>query len=75
MDAITIKATFLFEFISHSNWVNKAPSWFKPYRYGHHTVCIDKNGDVCHIGEDFKIAKDNDLFPVKVYSLKRTAHQ
>lgn len=34
MENLTIKGELLFEFNSFSQWVNKASSWFKPYKYG-----------------------------------------
>ncbi len=71
-EPLTLQGRFLFEFSSHSKWVNKAQSWFAPYRYGYSYVCLDKNNNVCYIGEDFRIADENDLFPIKVYALKRT---
>ncbi len=71
MENLTIKGELLFEFNSFSQWVNKASSWFKPYKYGFSYVCLDKNNNVCHIGEDFMNARDNNLFPVKVYVLQR----
>ena len=70
---LQVRGTYLFEFKNLSQWLNKAPSWFKPYKYGHSLICLDKRNNVCHIGEDFMVAKDNDLFPVKVYSLERTS--
>ena len=74
MEDLTIKAEFIFEFTSMSKWVNKAASWFKPYQF-QPTVCLDKNGDVCHIGEDFMNAEKKDLFPIKVYRLKRAVEK
>lgn len=73
-ESLKVKGYFLFEFKTMSQWVNKASSWFKPYQYGGYvTVCLDKNNNVCHIGEDFMRAEKDDLFPVKVYALQRTA--
>jgi hypothetical protein len=71
MEDLTIKGELLFEFKSMSQWVNKASSWFKPYKYGFAYICLDKNGNVCHQGEDFMNAEAKDLFPVKVYALQR----
>lgn len=71
MEQLIIKAEFLFEFKNMSQWVNNASTWFKPYRHGFAHVCLDKNGDVCYIGEDFMNAEKNNLFPVRVYALKR----
>lgn len=67
---VKAKAEYLFEFTYFSQWVNKASSWFKPYK--NECFCLDKNGNYCHIGEDFQIADDNDLFPIKAYRRIRT---
>lgn len=69
---LTIKATELFEFRNFTDWVNNATKNFKPHKFKP-TVCIASDGSVCHIGEDFMIARDWKLFPIKVYSLERTA--
>lgn len=70
METLNIQGELLFEFASMSQWVNKASSWFKPYKFDK-TIAIDTNGDVCHIGEDFMNADEKGLFPIKVYRLKR----
>lgn len=75
MQDVIIKGELLFEFASFSQWVNKATSWFAPYKYGYSCICLDTAGNVCHIGEDFKHARDNDLFPVKVYALQRACQK
>lgn len=73
MEKVCLDAEYLFEFESFQRWVNKAQSWFKGYnmRMGN-IICIDKNYNVCACGEDFMLARDLNLFPVKVYELKRT---
>ncbi|MGN6491196.1 MAG: hypothetical protein ACTHLE_04310 [Agriterribacter sp.] len=70
---LSLCATYLFEFRSFSDWVNNANKRFKPYSLRYSTLCIDKNGKVCHDGKDMMHARDNNLFPVKVYSLKRSS--
>jgi len=62
----------LFEFHSHSNWVNTASRQFKPYKFTP-TICLDKNDNVCHIGEDFSLAKSFKTFPITVYRIIRFA--
>lgn len=69
---VVINAEFLFEFDSFERWVNKASSWFKGKTKYDVIVCLDRNGFVCHIGEDFMKARDEKSFPVKCFRLKRT---
>jgi len=70
---ITLPAEFLFEFTSFQQWVNKAASCFKSVDTKREKViCIDTNGNVMTIGEDFMIASDMELFHCKVYRLIRT---
>ena len=69
---IEIEAEEVFQFSTFSQWVNNATYKFKALGKHHATVCIDAGGNVCHIGEDFQLAKTKGLFPVKVYSLQRT---
>lgn len=75
MIEVTIKAEYLFEFGNFNQWVRKASQWFKPYKFGYHYVCLDKENNVCHIGEDFMNARDKELFPVKVYALNRACQK
>lgn len=71
---LKLTGTELFQFSSFNDWVKNASERFYPYKhYGIHYVCIAKDNSVCYIGEDFMLAKDWDLFPVKVYSLTRTS--
>lgn len=35
-------------------------------------ICVDNAGGVCGSTRDWEFARDNDLFPVKAYRLKRT---
>ena len=57
----------LFRFSSHSQWVNKAQSWFRGVRRGY--VCIDRKGRICQAGKEFMRARDEDSFPIIVYSI------
>jgi hypothetical protein len=75
MEEIKITAVVLFEFTSFEQWVNKASSWFRPYKYGFSYICLDKNNKACHIGADFMKARDTDAFPVKVYAIERTENK
>jgi len=72
MEQITITGELLFQFYTFSQWVNHASSWYKPYK-SQPTITLDKNNNVCHIGADFMSARKNDLFPIRVYRLQRSA--
>ena len=64
------KAEYLFEFHSFSRWVHLASSLFNIYKPKRaKTICLNKNKEVCKIGADFMHARDNDLFPIKVYAI------
>lgn len=71
MEQLKIEGELLFEFATFDTWVNKASRMFAPYKYHFSYVCLNKNNEVCFIGEDFMKSRDEDLFPVKVYALKR----
>jgi len=76
MEELKVNGEFLFQFDNFTHWVNKASSKFRTYSHsGMVCVAFDKNGKVCHIGEDFMNARDNDLFPIKVYSLERAVNR
>ena len=66
------KAEYLFQFEDFWHWVNKATILFRAYKpKGAKTICLDKNNHDCKIGIDFMYARDNDLFPIKVYALNK----
>jgi len=70
-----IKAEFIFEFTSKEQWINKAQSWFEPYRsLSEKTICLDKNGLVLTCGKDFADAEIIQSYPVKVYRLIRVSN-
>ena len=64
------QAIFICEFVSFSQWVNKASSRLGGIR-GEELICLDANGMACVIGEDFMAARDNNTFPVRCYKLTR----
>lgn len=70
--AISCNAYVICTFESFSEWVNMAKTRLGNYK-SHVIVCLDINGNECHIGEDFMAARDNDLFPVIAYAIVRTA--
>mgnify|MGYP001810083329 CR=1 FL=1 len=70
----SIRATYLFEFTSKQQWINKAQSWFEPYTsLAEKTICLDKNGNVLTTGKDFSDAEIVNSYPVKVYRLVRVS--
>lgn len=70
MEEIKINAKLLFQFDSFSQWVNKATSYYSLSGVNSEkTIAVDKAGNVCHGGADMMNARDNRLFPVKVYSI------
>ncbi|MDR1897986.1 MAG: hypothetical protein LBR10_14475 [Prevotellaceae bacterium] len=69
-ETVEIKAEKICKFENFNSWVNHASSWIGVYNKLHDTIiCIDKNGNSCHIGKQFMFARDNDLFPVTAYRL------
>lgn len=62
----------IFRFTSFSQWVNKASSWFRGagLRDGYGYVCVDAKGRICQVGREFMRARDEDSFPVIVYSIE-----
>ena len=62
----------IFRFTSFSQWVNKAASWFRgaQLRDGYGYVCVDAKGRICQVGREFMRARDEDSFPIIVYSIE-----
>jgi hypothetical protein len=71
-DIVALFAEKVTTFYSFTNWVNKAKSRLGAFGRYDVIVCVDKLGNICHIGEDFATADKLDLFPVTAYRLKRT---
>jgi hypothetical protein len=60
----------LFEFASFNAWVDFAQRFFRSA--GVHDVdvlCLDAKGRVCRAGKQFRVARDNNAFPVTVYRI------
>lgn len=70
-NSATVNAEYLGTFNSFQQWVNHASAALSGHPKGT-VICIDKAGNLCHIGEDFMAARDHDLFPVKAYRMKKT---
>lgn len=69
-----IRAEFLFEFANKQQWINKAQSWFAPYRsLSEKVICLDTGGNVLTSGKDFAGAEVMKTYPVKVYRLVRVS--
>lgn len=51
------------EFYSFQHWVNKATS----YIGGMNAACYDAKGRRCLIGKDFRIADEENAFPVRFW--------
>jgi len=59
---------FLFEFDNHSEWRNKAASWFRKLKVSSDDViCVDSAGRICLCGKQFSRAATEGTFPIKVY--------
>lgn len=71
LQPVSVSAEYICEFSSHSQWVNKAASWIGKFSKSQKIICVDADGFILHIGEDFRYARENDLFPVKCYRLLR----
>lgn len=68
---LLVKAEYLFEFTSENHWISKAQRWCKGYQKNR-LLFVDKENNYVEIGEDFRIAQEIGLYPVKVYRLIRT---
>ncbi len=61
----------LFEFSSHTNWVQMAQQYFSDAGHnGDDTVCIDRAGRLIDSGFGFERAQKDKTFPVVVYSTR-----
>jgi len=75
LEKITLEAEEITTFHTFQEWVNKASSRIGGFARNQTIVCIDVNGNTLTIGEDFMLARDNNLFPVKAYRLVRTSEK
>jgi len=71
IDETTINGDLLFQFDSFSHWVNKATSLYAEYAKGKQTIAFDTAGNICRCGAEMMNARDNKLFPVKVYGINK----
>lgn len=73
VEKITLEAEHITTFHTFDEWVNKASSRIGGFRKEQEIICFDVNGNTLTIGEDFMVARDKKLFPVKAYRLVRTS--
>ena len=59
----------VFRFTSHARWVSKAAGWFSQCDYAtrQRMISVDSLDRICHDGDGFRRARDDDAFPVVVY--------
>lgn len=67
---ITVEVEEACEFPTFNNWVNTATQKIGQLSKHKELICKDTAGNVCTIGKHFMYARDNNLFPVKVYIIK-----
>lgn len=61
----------LFSFSSQADWINHAPTRFR--QCGLHlneTICLDAKGRICISGKQFRIAEEQQTYPVDVYAIE-----
>lgn len=58
----------LFRFTSFAHWVNHGKEMFERSGYrGSECLCVDAKGRICTCGREFRIAKEDDSYPIIVY--------
>ena len=67
---VTNEAELIATFDTFQEWVNKASSRIGGYRPDE-IVCIDQSNKILLSGKEFSFARDNNLFPVHAYRMKR----
>lgn len=66
----------LFEFPTFNSWVNQAPRIWRVHEVrAQDTLCIDAADRVCTKGAEFMRARDEGMFPIKVYRLLAAAKE
>lgn len=61
----------LFEYMSYADWQRNARMVFE----SHHVttsevICVDAMGRLCVLGSDFKMAEQDESYPINVYSVR-----
>lgn len=71
---ITINAIEVFEIRSKNHWVNSFPGAIPKLPVTEEYLFVDAQGNIAMCGEDFMVAEKEATYPIKVYLLKRIAH-
>lgn len=70
---IPIKAQLIATLNSYNDWFNTMPECLPERKETELRLYIDKNGNALSIGKDFRLAEENNTFPVSVYRLQRVS--
>jgi len=73
MVPITVLVEEITVFHSKKEWINKASTRLTGFPMSEKIICVDQNNCVCTIGEDFRVAEENILYPITAYRLIRTS--
>jgi len=73
--SLTVYGEKICVFNTFDEWVDKASSRLSGLGKRVPWVCLDRQGFVCHIGEDFMMARDKGRFPVTAYVLTRSVEK
>jgi len=73
-EKLIINAIEVFEIKSKSHWINSFPGAIPKLPVTEEYLFIDANGNMASCGEDFMIAEKESTYPIKIYLLKRIAH-
>ena len=61
----------LFQFESEQDWINKAQRIWKLNEItADKTICVDKLGRICSFGLHFRLAKEDNAYPIEVFLLR-----
>jgi hypothetical protein len=71
---INVNAIEVFEIKSKNHWVNSFPRALPQLPKSENLIWIDINGNSAGVGEDFMVAEKKATYPIKIYLLKRIAH-
>lgn len=70
---ITINGTKIIELESKQDWINQIPKKLPLKKSEDEFLFVDKNGNLLTIGLDFRIAEEQQAYPVTVYLAQRTS--
>lgn len=61
----------VFEFTSHTDWVNRATRLFRGHGLrSDDVVCVDQRGRICGWGAHFTKAQEDAAYPIEVFLLR-----